>query len=125
MKKLLFITLTLIAITTISCSNTDPVLDYTDPKVLSGTTWRASDFTDSNNPSYFLHVVYIELRFTSITNVEMWSYDKSGGLNQEGSGDTYAIVSNKISFPGNNTGIIDGTKMEVSFEGNTCTFIKM
>ena len=126
MKKLLFITFAIIAISTISCTKTDPVLDYSNPKILSGTTWRASDFSDSNNPTYFTSVaVYVELRFTSTTNVEQWIYYKSQGLHQESSGDTYAIVGNKISFPGNNTGTIDGTKMKVSFEGNTCTFIKM
>lgn len=125
MKKLFFITFALIAISTISCTKTDSVLDYTDPKVLAGTTWRASDFSDSNNPGYFSNVVvYIELRFTSTTYVELWAYDKSYGLHQEGVGVNYAIVGNNISLPGSITGTINGTKMKMNFEGNICTLVK-
>ena len=64
MKKIIFISFALITILATSCTQ-----DFSDPTVLSGTTWRCNVNNDVTD--------YVEFRFTSTSTVEIWLKPKS------------------------------------------------
>ena len=117
MKKLIFISLAIIAMLTVSCTT-----DYTDPAKLSGTTWRCSTFTDANMAA---ETEYIELKFTSTTAVEVWGKNKDVTAVEKQETYSYKISDKTISlFLGSQTtatttGTIDGKNMSFINEGKT------
>jgi len=72
MKKLLYFTLAFISFLTPSC-NQYP--DFTDPTVLSGTTWRCNDF--SADSVYNSTYDYLEYKFISTDSVQSWTKKKN------------------------------------------------
>lgn len=66
MKKLIFITMAIIAIFTISCDEATETADN-----LAGTTWRANN-TEG--------IASVELRFKSSSNVDLFDYLDDGGV---------------------------------------------
>ena len=71
MKKLLYFTLLFVSFLTPSC-NQYP--DFTDPTVLSGTTWRCNDF--SGDSVYNSTYDYLEYKFISADSVQSWTKKK-------------------------------------------------
>lgn len=90
MKRLIFITLIITAIISISCTD-----DYTDPKTLSGTTWRCSTFNEGDWMKN--EYEYIEFRFISTTEVEGWAKWIDGDLSKTGT-TGYTISGNTITL---------------------------
>lgn len=66
MKKLIFITMAIIAIFTISCDEDTETADN-----LAGTTWRANNTEGTAS---------VELRFKSSSNVDLFDYLDDGGV---------------------------------------------
>jgi len=123
MKKIILISLTVIAFIAISCTE-----DYSDPKVLSGTTWRCSSFPviDGSNNLYD----YAELQFISTTQVQAWEKPKDGPLFKSGSA-SYMISNKTITFfdPESDenisiTGVIDNKKITILNNGYSFIYIK-
>jgi len=71
MKNLLYFTLAFISFLTSSCYHYP---DFTDPTVLSGTTWRCNDFRADSvyNSTYD----YLEYKFISTDSVQSWTKKK-------------------------------------------------
>ena len=122
MKPMIFITLAFIAILTNSCSE-----DFTDPKALSGTTWRCSTISEESGLSE--EYEYFELKFISTSTVEIWNKPINGNLFKSDVNSTYSI-SNKtitITMSGSSntmTGIIDNKTMTIISLGYTYIFNK-
>ncbi len=121
MKKLIFITLAIITIFSISCTE-----DFTDPKVLSGTIWRCSTFSDDDWMKN--EYEYVEMRFISKTEIEGWAKWIDGDLSKSGS-TTYTISGNTITFASESsniteTGTIEKDKMTINESGHILVFIK-
>ena len=119
MKKLIFISLAIIALMSLSCND-----DYTNPAKLSGTTWRCSTFTDATMSSEY---DYFEFRFTSTTALEVWNKTKNGTATKVDNVYSYTIKDKTITISyGNNsdTGTIDKTTMTVTSDGTTLVFTK-
>ncbi len=119
MKKLILITLAVITIFSISCTE-----DFTNPKVLSGTTWRCSTFSEDS----WMKFEYLELRFISTTEVEGWAKLIDGDLSKTGS-TKYSISNNTITLTVESsdiieTGIIDKETMTINESGHIFVFIK-
>ncbi len=121
MKKLIFITLTIIAIISISCTD-----DYTDPKTLSGTTWRCSTFNEDDWMKN--EYEYVELRFISTTEVEGWAKWIDGNLSKTGttsykiSADTITLTSESSDLTA--TGIIDNKTITMNYFDHILVLIK-
>jgi len=119
MKKLIFISLAIIAFMAVSCTD-----DYTDPSKLSGTSWKCTDAAGWQDYEYIL------FKFTSETVVEQWA--KMPGTAEEFiaratykfSGKTLNIYNEDLEVVGTIT--IDGTTMKYTVPGYTefSTFIK-
>ncbi|HET7733804.1 MAG TPA: hypothetical protein VFK73_08185 [Paludibacter sp.] len=120
MKKLIFITLALIAMMTISCTE-----DFSDPKALSGTNWRCSSFSDASMTAEY---DYVELRFVSTTSVEGWQKAKNGSVTKSGTAATYSITDKTITIntgdSENLVGVIDNKTMTFVSGGETLKFTK-
>jgi len=119
MKKFFYGSLVLISMLFVACSE-----DYTDPKALSGTTWRCSDF--SGNTLYTSTFDYLEFRFVSTSTVEGWNKLKGGAVEKNGSA-TYSIKGNILTIEtggGSQTVTIDKKTMTMSDEGVTLVFKK-
>lgn len=121
MKKLFFITLTIITFFTISCTE-----DFTNPKVLSGTTWRCSTFSEDDWMKN--EYEYVEMRFISTTKVEGWAKWIDGDLSQSGStnytisGNTITLISESSNLT--ETGMIDKETITINELGHKLVFIK-
>ena len=122
MKPMIFITLAFIAILTNSCSE-----DFTDPKALSGTTWRCS--TISEESGFSGEYEYFELKFISTSIVEVWNKPINDNLYKSDVDAAYTI-SNKtitITMSGSSntlTGIIDNKTMTIISSDYTLVFTK-
>jgi len=122
MKKLIFITMTIIAIMTTSCSKTE---DFSDPKNLVGTTWRCSNFTNADEANTY---DYYELNFVSTTQVEEWDKKKNANATKE-EAYSYSINGNAITLSIDaasfkSVGTIDKKTMSFTANGNTFVFTK-
>lgn len=121
MKKLIFISLVIITIFSVSCTE-----DFTNPKTLSGTTWRCSSFAEDDWMKN--EYEYVEMRFISTTQIEGWAKWIDGDLSKSGIAN-YTISGNTITFisePSNTTetGTIDKEKMTINESGHILVFIK-
>lgn len=121
MKKLIFITIALLAVLTISCTE-----DVTNSASQSTTVWRSTNFTDTTLASAF---EYYEFRFTSPSTLELWVKRTANG-NPERVNQTYSytIKDNSISIVYNDMtakGTIDKTSMSISENGNSMQFVKI
>jgi len=121
MKKFFFIFLVTIAFLAISCTE-----DYTDPKVLSGTTWRCSSFPDDIS----VYLDYVELKFVSTSQVTILTRYKDGSFDENDEIATYTISGKTITIfdpnPdfGDYVGEIDNSKMNLLVDGIKRIFIK-
>ncbi|MFA5046362.1 MAG: hypothetical protein WC542_10580 [Paludibacter sp.] len=72
MKNLLYFALAFISFLSSSCNHYP---DFTDPTVLSGTTWRCNDFNADSvyNSTYD----YFEYKFLSTDSVQSWTKKKN------------------------------------------------
>jgi len=116
MKKIIFYFLVIISFTTISCT------DYTDPKVLSGTTWRCSSFPDYLSDSY----EYIDLQFISTSQVDAWQKPKDGALHKSETPESYIVSGKNITIGSGTeaiTGTIENKKMSLLFPSGQVTLI--
>ena len=117
MKKTSLILLIIFTFAAMSCTE-----DYSDPKVLSGTTWRYSSPIKSSSEYW----EYIELQFISTSQVAIWYKPRNGSAFKQDGLISYTI-SNKtitISFAITTTGVIEGKKMTLLIDGLTCVFTK-
>ena len=122
MKPMIFITLAFIAILANSCSE-----DFTDPKALSGTTWRCSTISEESGLSD--EYEYFELKFTSTSTVEIWNKPINDNLFKSDVNATYSISNKTITITmsgSSNTmaGIIDNKTMNIISLGYTYIFSK-
>lgn len=99
--------------------------DFTNPKVLSGTVWRCTTFTDSNMATEF---DYVELKFISTSEVEGWNKPKNGTPTKPGATATYSIKDKTITITTGTetlTGIIDNKSIILTEGEVSLTFIKL
>ncbi len=131
MKKHILHTLIAIAFISNSCT------DYTNPKIISGTIWRCSSFTDAEMA---LTYEYVELHFISETQVQMWEkkkndylYQASGTLKFTISGKTITITIPALpqdftttgpNTPQDITAVIENNKLTMPFTDYTLVFFK-
>ncbi|MDD4972408.1 MAG: hypothetical protein PHT07_23510 [Paludibacter sp.] len=120
MKKFIFITLALLAMLSISCS--DELSNTTTPTV---TVWRSSTITDTTLSAAF---DYYEFRFTSPSTLELW-VKRTASESPEKVDQTYSysikdkiitIVYNDLT----SIGTIDNSKMTITENGSTMVFVK-
>ena len=115
MKKLIFISMAIIAIMTTSCTE-----DFTNPANLVGTIWKATDF--SKSPTFTdENLEYVYFKFTSATNVEGWQKTKNTATESNSGSATYSISGKTITFnaEGNTTtGTIEGNKITYTMGGS-------
>jgi hypothetical protein len=119
MKKFLYLSMVVITMLFVSCTE-----DFTDPKALSGTTWRCSDFSSISD--YSTTSEYIEFRFTSTTAVEGWSKEKNATVQQGWTG-SYSVKGNvlTITSEGDTQSLtIDKKTMTMSLGGISLVFNK-
>jgi len=117
---MIFVTLALVAIMSISCTD-----DFTNPKNLNGTTWRCSTFPVTEMS---MIVEYIEVKFTSTTTGKSYYKMKNEDATKLDTF-TYTIVGDKITIisegktsPG--VGTIDKKTMTFIQDGVTLVFTK-
>ena len=118
MKKTSLILLIIFTFAAMSCTE-----DYSDPKVLSGTTWRCSSFPSISSSE---NLEYTEFQFISTSQVAMWDKPKNGSAFKYDMIGSYTI-SNKtitISFSITSTGVIEGKKMTLLINGYTWVYTK-
>jgi len=122
MKKYILPILIVIAFISNSCT------DYSNVKLISGTVWRCSSFTDVEMAQTY---EYVEFHFISETQVQMWEkkkneylYQSSGTLKYSISGKTITITIPAIpqeitirdpSTPQDIEGVIEYNKLTVPF----------
>jgi hypothetical protein len=121
MKKLIFISLALLALLTISCTE-EGSTSVSQPT----SVWRSTNFTDTTLASAF---EYYEFRFTSASTLELWVKSTTNAtperVNQVYN---YIIKDNSISIVYNDVttnGSIDKTSMSISENGNSMKFEKI
>jgi len=121
MKKYILLTLIAIALISVSCT------DYTDPKIISGTIWRCSKFTDSEMAQTY---EYVEVHFISETQLQMWE-KKKNDYPYQSSGSLSYTISDKtltIKVPTSQqdvTATIENSELIMSFTNYTLTFTKL
>jgi hypothetical protein len=121
MKRTLFIFFSIIVFTAMSCTE-----DYSDPKVLSGTTWRCSSFPAISDYDY---LEYVELQFISTSQVASWDKPKNGSIFKEDIIGSYTISNKTITIyvqSGNSvtiTGVIENKKMTLLIPQSNTTLI--
>ena len=131
MKKYILHILIAISFISNSCA------DYTNPKIISGTNWRCSSFTDAQMAQIY---DYVELHFISETQVQMWEkkkndylYQSSGTLKYSINGKNITITIpaipqditiNNPSSPQDITAVIENNKLTMPFTNYTMVFIK-
>jgi hypothetical protein len=121
MKKIIFITLTLLAILTMSCADESAI----QPSK-STTVWRSTGFTDSTMSASF---EYYEFRIISDSSMELWvkrtTNENAEKVNQNY---RYTLKDNVISIESNEVvckGSIDKSLMSITENGITLDFIKI
>ena len=117
MRKLFFMILGFISIT---LSTTSCTKDYSNPENLVGTTWRCDSLYD---------VEYLDLRFVSISDVELWTTYFGDNTPEKDGTYTYAVSDNSISIvddEGNEflAGEINGKDLELYANGVKFIFEK-
>ena len=121
MKKLIFITMAIIAVMTTSCSETE---DFSDPKNLVGTTWSCGVFPSGQGLEDY---EYIELKFISTTQLEVWGKEKNANAQKTNYTYTYSINNKTITITyseGVLVGTIDNNSMTLTESGYTLIFTK-
>lgn len=119
---MLFLTLALVAILTISCTE-----DFTDPKVLSGTIWRCTSIS-SDTSNFFVRnkIDYYEIKFTSTSTLENWFKYNDENPVKSSLNYTYLISGKIITINftgGTNTGIIENKTMKLKDNSGKVEFI--
>jgi hypothetical protein len=121
MKKIIFITLALLAVLTMSCADDSSLLPSKSISV-----WRSTNFTDSTMSTTF---EYYELRFVSDNSIELWvkrsTTEKPEKVNQAYS---YNIKNKVISIRYNDViskGTLDKSTMSIAENGITLNFVKL
>lgn len=121
MKKIIFITLALLGVLTISCTE-----DLTNSSTQSTTVWRSNQFTDTTLASTF---EYYEFRFTSPSTLELWvKRTANSSPERVNQNYCYSIKDNSITIVYNDVttyGTIDKTSMSISENGNSMQFVKI
>jgi len=121
MKKFFYLSVVLVSIMFVSC-----VVDFTNPQMLSGTTWRCNDF--KGNQFLITHYDYLDLRFINTTNVESWAKIKDGNVEKLTSA-SYTIQNKilRLHYEGQakeDTLTIDKTTMNSVYDGTVLQLIK-
>jgi len=105
----------------LSCSRDD---DFTNPKNLSGTTWKCS-----SNTGFAVDIEYALLKFNSTTIVEGWTKYKDKNEQKDWTG-SFTISDKKIIIDTGDdketfTGAITGTEMNLTITDNVAfVFVK-
>lgn len=110
MKKLLFITLTLMVFLLSSCKKNE---DFTNPANLTGTSWKSDNMGTTSAPDYMM------LKFISKTTVEVWFKSYGDATFTMDSSGIYTISGNSITID-----IGDGHPTTGGIDGNTMTFVE-
>ena len=121
MKKIIFITLALLALLTMSCSD-----DSSLQTSKSISVWRSTNFTDSTMSTTF---EYYELRFVSANSIELWVKRTTNEIPEKVNQTySYNIKNNVILISYNDViskGKIDKSAMSIAENGITLNFKKL
>jgi len=121
MKKIILITVVLLAILTLSCSN-----EHAKLPVQTAGIWRSTNVNETTLSSDF---EYYEIRFITNSTLELWVKSK-GNESFEKVNQTYGylIKNNSISIVYNDVtskGTIEKSTMSITEDGVSLRFVKI